>query len=76
MLVTKTIFQSIIEGNRDEVETLSNHEGVEIGSLFYYNVASVLSDLNKSVAFLKLPPEACLDGSLISLELPFHTYVS
>lgn len=44
----------------NKVETLNNLEGVEMGSFFYYSAASVLSDPNKIVAFLKMPPRAHL----------------
>lgn len=63
---SKQVFSPSQKAIEDAVDALNQLEGVAIDSLFYYSAASVLSDPNKSVAFLKMPPGARL-GWLIHL---------
>lgn len=51
---------------KDTVEALNNHKGVVVDSLFYYRAMFVLSCANKTIAFLKMAPKACV-GWLIHL---------
>lgn len=62
----KPVFSPSQKAIEDAVEILNKLEGVEMGSSFNYSAASVLSDPNKSVALLKMPPETRL-GWLVHL---------
>lgn len=63
---SKLVFSLLQKAMEDAIETLNKLEEVEIESLFYNSAASILPDPNKSIAFLKMAPEACL-GWLIHL---------
>lgn len=51
------------------MEILNNLDRVEMGSMFYHSYAYVLSNPEKSVALLRMPPEVHLEWLTHLIEL-------
>lgn len=68
----RAVISSSEKAIEDAIDILNKLDGVEVGSPFYYRCVVFLSYSGKSIALLKMPPEAQLRWLIHCVERPIR----